>query len=191
LEIDLGISRTQFRDEFIFKDFMNEVIIGKKPLYDALEIFLPTAGFYDDPQIVIDYWLMHDANINHDLINKIKVLSQALDINLYIATNQEHNRAQYLMENLGFKKYFKDIFHSAKIGVTKSNPEYYQSVEKRIGDFEHPLIFFDDTPDIILAAQQAGWLAYEFCTVQDLYRNDFVAAALNEIKNPDRDENIK
>ena len=178
LEIDLGINRKKFKDDFIFKDFIEHVLVGQMDLYDALENFLPTAGFHDNPQIVIDYWLEHDSNINHDLIEKIKIIKQSPDNDLYIATNQEHNRAQYLMQNLGFQVYFKDIFHSAKIGHIKPSQDYFKEVHNILGNPQTPPIFFDDTPDVVNSANQFGWEAYEFRSVDDLNKSDFVVSLL-------------
>lgn len=178
LETDLGINRQAFKDGFIFKDFIDHVLIGKMDLYDALEKFLPTIGYHDDPQVVIDYWLKNDSNINDDLIDKIKVLKSSPDVTLYVATNQEHTRAKYLMETLGFGEHFVDIFHSAKIGHIKPALEYFKRVHELLGNPETPPIFFDDTPAVVKGANDFGWKAYEFLSVDDLYKEDCVASLL-------------
>lgn len=180
LENDLGINRQKFKDDFIFKDFIERVLVGQMDLYDALENFLPTAGFHSNPQIVIDYWLEHDSNINHDLIEKVKIFCDCPEVDLYIATNQEHNRAKYLMTNLCFQNYFKDIFHSAKIGHIKPSQNYFEKVHALLGLPENTPIFFDDTPDVVNGANQFGWKAYEFYSVDDLNKSDFVRRLLNE-----------
>lgn len=178
LESDLGISRQAFKDGFIFKDFINHVLVGRMNLHDALEKFLPTIGYHNDPQIVIDYWLKNDSNINHDLIGKIKIIKQSPNADLYIATNQEHSRAKYLMDVLGFQEHFTDIFHSAKIGHIKPAQEYFKHVHELLGNPETPPIFFDDTPEVVQGANDFGWSAYEFLTIDDLYKDDFVASLL-------------
>ncbi len=178
LENDLGISRQAFKDGFIFKDFINHVLIGRMDLYDALEKFLPTVSYHDDPQIVIDYWLKHDSQVNHDLIDKIKILKSVSDVDLYIATNQEHNRAKYLMDVLGFGEYFINIFHSAKIGHIKPSQDYFVNVHGLLGNPNTPPILFDDTPAVVQGANDFGWTAYEFLSVEDLYKDDFVASVL-------------
>jgi len=178
LENDLGISRQKFKDGFIFKDFINHILTGQMNLHDALANFLPTIGYHGDPQIVIHYWLKKDSKINHDLIEKIKIIKQSPDVELYIATNQERNRAKYLMDVLGFAKHFKDIFHSAKIGHIKPAQKYFSRVHDMLGNPKTPPIFFDDTLDVIQGAKNFGWQAYEFQTVDDLYQNDFAASLL-------------
>lgn len=178
MESDLGIGRQAFKDGFIYKDFINHVLVGRMDLYVALETFLPTICYHDDPQIVIDYWLKHDSNINHDLIDKIKILKSSPDVKLYIATNQEHNRAKYLMDVLGFGEHFIDIFHSAKIGYLKPVQDYFINVHGLLGNPIPPPIFFDDTPAVVQSANDFGWKAYEFLSAEDLYKNDFVASVL-------------
>ena len=178
LEADLGFNRQAFKDGFIFKDFINHVLIGEMSLYNALEKFVPAVGYNDDPQIVINYWLKHDSNINHDLIDKIKNIKQTPDVDLYVATNQEHNRARYLMDGLGFGEHFTDIFHSAKVGALKPDRAYFEYVKASLGNPSTPPIFFDDTPAVVQGANDFGWTAYEFLSVDDLYKNNFVASLL-------------
>ena len=178
LEHDLGIGRQIFKEKFIHGDFIDKVFTGKLSLYEALEKFLPIAGFWDDPQIVIDYCLKNDSKVNEELIQKIKIIKQSPEVALYIATNQEHNRARYLMEILGFQNHFMDIFHSAKIGFIKPDRKYFEKVHSLLGTPAVRPIFFDDTPKVVEAANDFGWKAYEFLSVNDLYRDACVKSIL-------------
>lgn len=177
IENDLGVNRDGFCALFTMP-LWHDIVTGRKDLFIGLSEYLPLCGYQDDPQIVIDYWLKNDSNINHDLIEKIKVIKQSPNVDLYVATNQEHSRAKHLMETLGFNAYFTDIFHSAKIGYIKPAQEYFQHVHELLGNPETPPIFFDDTPAVVQGANDFGWQAYEFLSVDDLYKNDFVASLL-------------
>ncbi len=170
LERDLGIQSKDFVEKFIFEDFSNKVVLGQDSLYSALERFLPTINFHDTPQIVIDYWLRNDSHINYDLLEIIKSLKTNSDIVLYISTQQAHDRAIYLMENLGFSEYFSDIFHTARIGFKKTDPLYYEEISKllNIQDTDPTPILFDDTPNVIKTAKECGWNAYEYYDILSL-----------------------
>ena len=122
----------------------------------------------------IEYWLEKDSNINTELLEFIKKLQQNSDVKLFIATNQEHNRARYIMENLGFSNYFDDIFHSAKIGHTKKEPAYFQEVDKILGLDNIKPIFFDDTPEIVTVANEHGWDAHEFYDIKSIQQKPAV-----------------
>lgn len=180
LERDFGINRDRFKSEFIFGEFINKVIIGKKDLKESLSRILPDLGFYGDPQLVIDYWLKNDSNINLELLEKIKILKNSGKARLFIATNQEHNRARYLMDKLGFAEYFEDIFYSGRIGCLKPAKEYFEYIAAslKLSANETP-IFFDDTPEVIAGAKSFGWEAIEFMDTKSLNKNPFINAILN------------
>jgi putative hydrolase of the HAD superfamily len=70
IEKDLGVNREGFCALFT-TPLWNEIVSGRKDLFMGLSEYLPQCGYHDDPQIVIDYWLKNDSNINHNLIEKI------------------------------------------------------------------------------------------------------------------------
>ena len=174
MEADLGISRDSFKRDFIYGVFIQEVLTGRQDLKIALADVLPGLGYTDNPQRVIDYWLKNDSKINRPLLEHIQTLHASGKVRLYIATNQEHNRAAYLMNELGFGQYFKDIYHSARIGHIKPDTSYFEGITKKLGDISDPPIFFDDTPEVVNAAKAYGWEAYEFADINDLYKNRFI-----------------
>ncbi len=176
---DFGIDRERFKREFIFGPFVREVIIGKRDLRESLSAVLPDLGSDCDPQTFINYWLKNDSYLNHDLLDKIKTLKESGKVRLFIATNQEHNRARYLMTNLGLNAYFEDIFYSARIGHLKPAREYFEFIEDRLSlpPGEKP-IFFDDTPNVIEGARARGWEAVEFLNAGNLHDSPYVKSIL-------------
>lgn len=182
MKADLGIDQDDFREEFIFKDFTTHVLLGKRCLKESLSDVLPKIGFHDDAQIVIDYWLKKDSYINQATRGYVKQIKSASSAPLYLATHQEHFRANHLMSGLGFNQYFDDIFHSARIGYMKTDPRYYSAVEELIAnnnDDKH-FIFFDDSHDVIAAANDYGWEAHLFETADDIRKSPYINALLNK-----------
>lgn len=179
LETDFGISRAEFTARFIRGPFTTEVLVGTKSLQDALTETLPMMGHDIPAQDLVDYWLEKDSCVNHDLMDKVAALKSTGRVRLFVATNQEHNRASYLMTQLGFDRFFEDIFHSARIGATKPDAAYFKSVSELLGlrPNEQP-IFFDDCPKVVAAAKEHGWQAHEFITVDDIFKNDLVGDLL-------------
>ena len=178
IEADLGISRDSFKEKFIFGPFVHEVLVEKRDMKEALAFVLPQLGYNDDPQHVIDYWLKKDACVNTPLLEMVKQIHASQKARLFIATNQEHNRASYLMTELGFNRYFDDIYHSGHIGHKKPDDLYFQTVSALLGELDEPPVFFDDTPEVVIAARKYGWDAYEFNDVDDLKQDKFIAGIL-------------
>jgi putative hydrolase of the HAD superfamily len=107
--------------------------------------------------------------VNDTVMNAVRRLAQNPDVELYLATGQEHYRATYLWDELGFKDHFKDIFYSARLGHLKNAVEFYLAINEvlDIRADERPL-FFDDREDSVILARAAGWDACLFDTAADL-----------------------
>ncbi|MBS3847954.1 HAD-IA family hydrolase [Devosia sp. BSSL-BM10] len=179
LQAVLGIDPERFHQEFIYDIFMKKVIIGQTSLVEALERRLPALGYNGSPMTMLNYWLSHDSAINQPVLDVVRQLGARSDLRLYIATNQEHLRANWLWSHLGFAALFEDIFYSARIGALKPHQDYFDFIEKRIGPQTEPPLLFDDTPKVIDGARRAGWEAIQFDTVQDLTRHPWIAARLD------------
>lgn len=165
---DLGIDPERFSKEFIFGIFIDEVLVGKKPLLTALEEVLPGLGFHRSPMILLDYWLRHDSNIDNDLIEVIARLASADGATLYIATNQDHARAQWLWQTLEMSRHFLDIFYAARLGARKPDPAFFEAIMQRIGPQAEPPLFFDDSPEVVAGANTFGWEAVVYNRLEDV-----------------------
>ena len=175
IEQDLGISKQAFQEKFFGQPGgfpgcpMDACVKGDRDLKDALAEILPSAGYQGSVEAFVDYWLKKDSNINQDVMNVVGQLGQNEHIELYIATGQEHYRAAYLWNDLGFRNYFREIFYSAKLGHLKNTPQFSEriNIALDIGPGERPL-FFDDQPSVVNLARKVGWDAYMFETVEDV-----------------------
>ena len=176
---DTGVDPERFRQEFIFDIFMKKVIIGQMSVVDALERRLPALGYRGSPMNFLRYWLEHDSVLNEDLLAAIKQLKVKADIRLYLATNQEHLRANWLFSHLRLCEVFEDIFYAARIGVQKPHEAFFRFVDDRIGPQSGPPLFFDDSPKVIDGANTAGWEAVLFNTVADFTGHSWVAERLS------------
>jgi len=185
LEQDFGINRDAFQKAFYFPpapgqdSLMEKCLKGESDLTEVLSKLLPTLGYTGLPSHFIGYWFSRNSHLNEDVIEIIKRLQRQSDVELYLATAQEPNRANYLWNDLGFKKLFRDIFYTARFGVSKDTVAFFSKIntELNIGSDEHPL-YFDDTPNVIKAAQAAGWDAHEFDTLDDLTGNSRIIELL-------------
>lgn len=179
IEKDFGINRGHFKDVFFPGVFAQEVVTGKKGLEIALADYFASIGSEVRAHDVMQYWLEKDSNINHAVFEKIKILKETGQVRLMIATNQEHNRARHLMKDLAFDRYFEDMFYSARLGVAKPSRHFFERVTAVIGESAAPPVLFDDTQAVVDAANDFGWEAHQFDSVDDLYKSDFVRGILS------------
>lgn len=57
---------------------------------------------------VLTYWFQHDARLNRELLIDLAALRDA-GLRVYLATNQEHARARYLMDTLGLSAHLDGL----------------------------------------------------------------------------------
>lgn len=178
LQADLGIDPERFQKEFIYDIFIKKVIIGEVSLIDALQRRLPAMGYTGSPMTMMNYWLSHDSALNQPVLDVVRHLKARSDLHLYIATNQEHLRANWLWSHLRFSELFEDIFYSGRIGVMKPQRAYFDFITQRIGPQSEPPLFFDDTPKVIDGARAAGWEAVLFNSIDDVTTHPWIAERL-------------
>lgn len=175
---DLGVDPARFTEEFIFDVFVKKVVNGKMSVIDALERHLPGLGYKGSPMVFLDYWLKKDSTLNQELIEAIRQMRAKSDVRLCVATNQEHIRASWLWTGCRLSETFDDMFHSARVGVRKPDPAYFDFIDQRIGPQSEPPLFFDDTPKVVEGARAHGWEAVLFDTNADFFNHPWIAAQL-------------
>lgn len=174
---DLGVDPMRFRTEFIHEIFIKKVIIGQMSLLEALDRTLPRLGYRGPSMAFVGYWLSHDSNVNQPLLDMVAQL-KAAGTPLYVATNQEHMRAQWLWQQLKFGELFDDMFHSARIGHIKPARPYFDWVDNRIGRQAEPPLFFDDREEVVSAANAHGWEAVIYDEIEDVTTHPWIAGRL-------------
>jgi len=145
---------------------------GTEDLKDLLAGLLPTLGYSGSVDAFVAYWFQKDAIIDRSVLTIVKRLRQGGQVELFLATNQEHHRAAYLWNDLGLKDHFDDIFYSARLGVLKDDTAFFAKINAQldIASAEQPL-FFDDQDKFVTTARAAGWDAHLFNRAEDLGRN--------------------
>jgi putative hydrolase of the HAD superfamily len=174
----MGVDPERFQTEFIFDIFLKKVLVGDMPLIEALDKRLPGLGYRGSPMAFAHFWLGHEGHLNKDLIDAIRQLQRHDDIRLFLATNQDHMRAQWLWQTLGLGEIFEDIFYSARIGMTKAHKGFFAFAGERMGCFDEPPLFFDDTQKVIDVAQSSGWEAVLFDTNSQFFDHPWVKERL-------------
>jgi len=178
LRADMGVDPDEFRKEFIFDIFVKKVIVGQMSLLEALDRTLPRLGYRGPAMAFAGYWLMKDSKVNEPLLEVVRKLKARGDVRLYIATNQEHMRAQYLWQTLKFGEVFEDIFHSARVGTMKPHKPYFDWVSNRIGPQSQRPLFFDDSEPVIKGARDHGWEAVAYNELEDVTTHPWIAERL-------------
>jgi putative hydrolase of the HAD superfamily len=178
LHADTGIDRDAFQELFFgtpgarSKSPMSECVTGCRDLREALADVLPRVGYQGRIDDFMRYWFEKDSNVNGDVFGLVEEIRKRSEAQMFVATGQEHHRARYLWNELGFSKHFDDIFYSADIGHPKKDLRFFEAINRALGISvsERPL-FFDDQPEIVELAKIAGWDGTAFTSIDDIQQH--------------------
>ncbi len=173
-----GISADRFQREFIFDIFIKRVLIGEVPMVEALDQRLKAFGYKGSTMKILDLWLSFDCNPNIALLETIGRLKKCDDVVLYLATNQDHSRAQFLWQTIGLRDLFADMFYSARFGRTKYHKKFFEMAEERMVASDARPIFFDDTQKVLDVAQKVGWETVLFEKNEDVTAHPWLSERL-------------
>lgn len=157
LERDLGIPLELLQREF-FASRWSAIVTGQKPLMPELTEVLAKIAPSVPSQALVDYWFLNDSRIEQAVLAEVSELRSTGDC-VYLATNQEHMRADYLMKVMGLGNHVDGIFYSAAVGHRKPLGEFFAHVTEAIGCARSNITLIDDTEENILAARVFGWNA--------------------------------
>lgn len=157
LERDIGVPTAKLQTAF-FQQHWDEVVHGRANLRERLEPVLREIA----PQVLcdqlIDYWFSHDAHVNEPLLQELASIRTA-GIEVHLATVQEHERARYLWETLGFRSSFDGMHYAGELGCSKPAAAFYRGVEARTGFRPQELFLIDDRVENVEGARACGWRA--------------------------------
>jgi len=160
LEADLGLSFEILQAVF-FNKYWKDVVTGRADLRERLAGVLALIAPALSAEQVITYWFQQDARLNSELLDDLALLRRG-GLKVYLSTNQEHERAQYLMNTLALARRVDGCFYSAAIGYCKPMAEFFEAVVFKVGLLPRELLLIDDAEENVRAALQNGWFAVQW-----------------------------
>ena len=160
IEMDLGLSPATLQREF-FDPHWGDIVVGRAGLMDHLPAVLERIAPQVTPEQLVAYWFRNDAHLDRRLLADLASI-RATGVRVYLATNQEHLRAAYLMETIGLAQYVDGIFYSAQLGCKKPSVEFFRAISERLRVAPRELMLIDDLADNVSAASRVGWRAFHW-----------------------------
>lgn len=155
IEAELGVSAALLQEKF-FVAHWPAIIVGQEALEPRLSAVLAEIAPDVTSAALIDYWFRNDARLDEAVLDSVGRL-RAAGVKVLLATNQEHRRAAYLMEELGLGRHVDGIAYSAALGHRKPMPDFYVAASALAGAEGTDLVLVDDVLDNVEAAIAAGW----------------------------------
>ncbi|MCF7644637.1 HAD-IA family hydrolase [Bacillus subtilis] len=157
LKTDLGLSPSLLYERF-FTPFWDKIVTGKLDLLSALKPVLSDLAPHLTAENFIAYWFKNDARLNTEMIESLKFYRTA-GVRIYLATNQEHLRAEYITQTLKLGELADAVYYSAALGVKKPDHAFFEKVTDLSTLRPEEIVLIDDTLTNIIAAKECGWHA--------------------------------
>lgn len=160
LEADLGVSMETLQAE-LFTPHWEAIVTGRDGLMERLTPVLARHAPSLTAQRFVDYWFAQDARIDPQVLEVVRHHRRS-GVRVFLATNQEHLRAKYLMETLGFATEVDGILYSAALGDRKPGAAFFRLAAEAAKAKAADIAFVDDAAPNVEAARKAGWSAVQW-----------------------------
>jgi putative hydrolase of the HAD superfamily len=153
-------------NEFFSGPFL-DCLMGRTQLREVLPPYLAKWRWKGSFEEFTDFWFETESHIHHPTLELADRLS-ANGLRCFLASTQEHLRAEYLEKRLGVGNRFEKAFFSCRLGCRKPDPKFYVAVATEIGLPPGQILLLDDQGPNVEAAQAMGWRAAIFRIGDDL-----------------------
>lgn len=165
---DFGSSLDDDAVSNFFKTDYKKTSIGKKDLKDLLESRLEKWGWSGTVDELLKYWFEGERELDQEVLTEIDKL-RSRGIKCYLASDNEKYRAEYLLDEVGMRNKFDDIFFSCYLGFTKSDPEFFMKVIKQLELKAEEIMYLDDDPKNVEVAKTLGVDARIYNSISQLH----------------------
>lgn len=160
IERDMGIDPNLLNRHFFAKHWA-KIVTGQLELRGALQDCLAQIAPNLSADDLIAYWFDSDSRIDQQVLAQVDLLRHS-GVSVFLATNQEHLRASYLMQKLGLMRHVDGIIYSAAVSAKKPEREFFAECERAACCAPSEAVLVDDTLCNIEAALQAGWRTFRW-----------------------------
>ncbi len=143
-----------------------DIVIGKTDLKEQILPYLDRWNWDGTVDELLKYWFDAENQLDDRLLNAIQILKNH-NIACHLATNQEKYRLAYIKNEMGLIHHLDKFYCSCDLGVKKPQTEYFSHIIADLQFSPDQLMFWDDTPKNVAAAQQLGIHAVHYQTYSD------------------------
>jgi putative hydrolase of the HAD superfamily len=146
---------------FFQHDFL-DCVTGKASLRDRVRPYLQKWGWGGTVDELMTFWFEGERNINESMMKELGLL-RARGAKIYLATNNDQERSNYVFDTLGLRERVDGAFSSWQIGFTKDDPNFWKALDQKlhVPDPSHVLVW-DDSEQNLEAARSVGYHGFHF-----------------------------
>ncbi|GHG91771.1 HAD-IA family hydrolase [Pseudodonghicola xiamenensis] len=151
----------------LFARDLDDIVTGRKALLPPLSDALRAIGSQVNAEDLAHYWFDMASCVEQAVLADCRAAPRQ-GLAIYLAINQEHMRARYLMQTMKLDQEVDGIVYSAQAGCRKHQPEFFAHAAEARGFAPRDLLLVDDTQDNVETARQADWQAVHWTGAEAL-----------------------
>ena len=167
LQADYGIT-TETTAPF-FEGVFQKCVVGKADLKEELAHCYKNWGWKGTLKELLHYWFSKEGLHNEKMLQIIAKL-RAHGISVFLSTDNEKYRTDYLKNEFGLGAHFDAVFSSAYIGFRKENVGFWKQVKRTLKNKPEEVLVWDDERENITAARNVDFIAEQFIGMDDFNR---------------------
>jgi len=153
-----------------FKSDYKKAAKGEISIREVLPSYLSKWGWKKTLDEFLSYWFESERTLDQNVLKEVKDLRKKGN-RLYLVSDNEQERAKYVMEKIGLKKEFDGAFFSYKLGHTKGEPEFFQKVVTELKAKPSEVEYWDDDPKNVDVAKGVGINARVYTSFEDFKKS--------------------
>lgn len=163
-ELDIGKVLPFFKGEYQL------CATGKADLREILPRYFDTWRWTGTLDELLEFWFEGERDLDDGVMGVVDDL-RARGVKVGLATDNEKYRGGYLLDEVGLRKRFDDIFGSWQMGMKKSDPEFFGLVMATTGLSPGEIQYWDDDQKNVDVARQRGIDGRLFTSSEELKRS--------------------
>lgn len=153
-----------------FKGEYKDAARGKISIRSVLPTYLSKWGWEGDIDSFLAYWFEGERTIDVNVLEYVKGVREK-GTKVYLVSDNEEERANYVMRKLGLDKEFDGAFFSYQLGCVKSEPEFFQKIADKLKINSGDVDYWDDDPKNTDVAKKAGFNAHVYTSFEEFSNN--------------------
>ncbi len=169
LDFDGVISKSKYFSEIYSEEFgvdINKILpffnekkdltnTGKADLKELLSEVLDDWQWKGTVDELLEYWFNVDSKVD-ERVRRVAEDLRKRGVKVYLATNQEKYRTEFIWNNLNLKDWIDGRFVSYEMGCVKSDPLFFKTVLEMLDVPAEEIVFFDDSESKVDSARKLG-----------------------------------
>jgi HAD superfamily hydrolase (TIGR01509 family) len=144
-----------------FNNEFKDCLVGKADLKKSIKKYMNLWRWQGSVDQFIDNWIKEEIQYNSEIVDAINKLNRE-KYKVYICSNQEENRANYLEKKISEVIKVDGYFFSCRLGCSKNEVKFFRKVLKHFIVEKSQIYYMDDSQKNIKTAAKTGINTYHY-----------------------------